>query len=126
MHGSCVLILFHAVPLFSWLIKIKMPEYCLPPLSQYPSHLTVPHFAPHFLMQRYNTREAVCHLLSFSIAKIGKNQYLINGYSVSYKLRKKIKKRTATTQASPQLGGTDTRFVSVTRDMSRRFLKEYG
>ena len=56
-------------------------------------------------MQRYNTREAVCHLLSFSIAKICKNQHLINRYSASYKLRKKNQKKDSNYSSEPPVGG---------------------
>jgi hypothetical protein len=38
-----------------------------------------------FHIQRYNMREASCHLLSFSIAKMGENNLLTRRYTIRYK-----------------------------------------
>ncbi len=48
------------------------------------------------LMQRYNTREAVCHLLSFSISKKSEKMLLNDRYSVSCGHRKIFQNLTLT------------------------------
>ena len=62
------------------------------------------------LMQRYNTREAVCHLLSFSIRKIRKNRHLTQRNSVCYK-RRFFSKFSTFIKRNAHLSGTDAWFV---------------
>ena len=54
-----------------------------------------------FLLQRYNTRHPTWHLLAFSIAKMGENMRLTNGYSVFYNQWKNFQNFSATAQKSP-------------------------
>ena len=52
-------------------------------------------------LQRYNTPHSIWHLLAFSIAKMGENMRLTNGYSVFYNHWKIFQNFPATEQKSP-------------------------
>ena len=72
------------------------------------------------LMQRYNTREAVCHLLSFSIRKNRKKCRLTHRYSACYKRRKIFQNFPLLFMQVPTWGVRTHDLWSVTRDMWQR------
>jgi hypothetical protein len=72
------------------------------------------------LMQRYNTREAVCHLLSFSIRKNRKNRHLTQRHSVCYKRRKFFQKFPLLSNGMPTWAVRTHDLWSVTRDTWQR------
>jgi hypothetical protein len=72
------------------------------------------------LMQRYNTREVVCHLLSFSIRKNRKNRHLTQRNSVRYKCRKFFQKFPLLSNGMPTWAVRTHDLWSVTRDTWQR------
>ena len=83
------------------MLKNLKKRRALPSASPAKCPARCPHLTLSFLMQRYNTVEASCHLLSFSIAENGEKWGVKYRYTGSYERWKIFKNRTADVRESP-------------------------